>query len=499
MTYELKNGAIIENDKQARIMQWLIDEHPQICSDYPYSDTGMAQLFMDIFCDNLRYCPENKHWYKWEGYWHGKADKSSATEQLIELLSLLRLYADEIELDEKHPYREYIKIMMSTNKIKNIISLVELQSGSMISASEFDKNPYILNTPTSAIDLRDGSVVSHDDLRKYAVTKRTVSRNFIEGLDSRCERWYQFIDQIMNGDKQKIAFLQRALGYSILGDNTEECMFMAYGSTTRNGKGTLFSTIGAVLGHDYSSVVSPKMICELRQGVSQDYNAAQPALAKLVGTRFVSMSESPKDARLDAASMKALTGRDELMTRQLYGSPFEFIPQFTMWMNTNYLPAINDTTVFSSKRIWVIEFNRHFEDWEQDKTLKSYFTDPANTPTILAWLIEGCKDYLNGGLRVPQCVKDATDKYEKSQDRIGRFIDECCEECDFENGDLRGTIYSAYTAWCHNPENRFQPMGSTSFYNEMSGRGYHIKHTATGYIMSGLKQRVPEKGKVKLT
>ena len=137
-------------------------------------------------------------------------------------------------------------------------------------------------------------------------------------------------------------------------------MFIAYGRTTRNGKSTLFAAVQAALGHDYCNVVSPKIICEARNGMGQDYNAAQPMLAKLVGVRLALMSEAAKDSRLDGAALKSLTGRDELMTREMYGNPFTFLPQFTLWLNTNFLPAVNDASVFASDRMWVIEFDRHF-------------------------------------------------------------------------------------------------------------------------------------------
>lgn len=128
-----------------------------------------------------------------------------------------------------------------------------------------------------------------------------------------CKRWAQFIDEIMGGDQEKAAFLQRALGYSILGVNREECMFIAYGSKTRNGKGTLFSTIATVLGGDYADSASPDLICEGRNGKSTDFNAGTACLSQAGGyAGLVTMSESAKGVRLDAASMKTITGRDAL-------------------------------------------------------------------------------------------------------------------------------------------------------------------------------------------
>ena len=49
-----------------------------------------------------------------------------------------------------------------------------------------------------------------------------------------------------------ITWMQRALGYSILGKTDEQCLFIAYG-TGANGKSTLFEVIREVLG-DYAKV-----------------------------------------------------------------------------------------------------------------------------------------------------------------------------------------------------------------------------------------------------
>ena len=43
--------------------------------------------------------------------------------------------------------------------------------------------------------------------------------------DVSCKRWEKFIDEVTMGDKDKADFLQRSLGYSLLGMSNEECGF----------------------------------------------------------------------------------------------------------------------------------------------------------------------------------------------------------------------------------------------------------------------------------
>ena len=90
---------------------------------------------------------------------------------------------------------------------------------------------------------------------------------------------------------------------------------------------------------------------------------------------------------MNAAQVKNMTGNDTLNARFLHENSFDFEPQFKIYINTNYLPDVTDMTLFSSGRILIIPFDRHFEEWEQDKTLKETFRKPEVQSAILNWLI----------------------------------------------------------------------------------------------------------------
>lgn len=501
MNYELSNGAVINDEVQSAIMERLVALDVYRNPDYTWDDIGMATLMGDVYRDTLRYCPQNGKWYVWEDRWCKQGDAGAIMDILQTLLNILRVYCAEMMRNTKEDeeilknYDKFLRSLRKFNPMRNIIETLKTVLNLRMSLGSMDANPYLLNTTRGAYDLRTAERIP--DIREFNVTKKT-SCGLPDFTTVECTRWYQFINEIMSGDNEKIAFLQRALGYSILGINREECMFVAYGSKTRNGKGTLFSTISTVLGSDYVGAVSPDLICEGKNGKSTDFNAPQPALTKLVGTRLVTMSESSKDVRLDAASMKTITGRDTLTTRDLYESSFDFVPQFTLWLNTNHLPAVTDDTVFSSNRIWVIEFNEHFDEQSQDKDLKELFARPENRPTILKWLFDGCSAYLKDGLRVPKSVREATENYRKIHDRVGCFLEEMCDRSDDKSRVLRGKLYSAYRQWCFKPENKYNPLSSTNFYNELMVRGCSLTRHADGWYIVGVKISENKEGGIQL-
>lgn len=472
----------LKDAEQSRIMTRLLSLRPHMSLDHTWDDIGTATLMKDVYEETLRYCPQEGDWYIYDGArWERQGEYGIVSDMLQTLLNLLRLYCHELEVDKTEDpeviegYLRYVNSLRKHTAMRNIIEV--LKTMLRLSKRDMDTDPYILNTPRVAYDLRTGKTLT--ETREKVITMKTQT-SMPTAYQSRCDRWYSFILEIMDDNAERAAFLQRALGYSLLGVNREECMFVMYGRHTRNGKGTLTDAIRAALGEEYANSAPTDLICEGRNGRPTDFNAPQPTLSRLVGTRLVFMSESGKNVRLDAANMKALTGRDTLVTRGLYEASFSFLPQFTLWLQTNHLPAVTDDTVFMSDRIWVIEFNRKFDESQRDRNLKELFSDPENRPTILEWLMDGCRDYIQNGLNPPDCVREATENYRKMHDRIGNFLD---EETVLAEGKaiMRGDLYAEYRAWCRKGERNYNPIGSTSFYSEITTRGYPLIRRSDGW------------------
>ena len=483
--YTLKNGITI-GDEWATLFTHLLEITPHCNINFPYNDIGLGNLFAECFKHCLRFCVDNQQWYVYKNsVWVLDKGEIKTQENMQKLLQLLPWYCDEIKNDDnKEMVEKYEKFIHKSSTDVVLRRCINTSKNMMtIELSEFDKNPYLLNTTNGVYDLRTGLQIENKP--ELYLTKKTNTYP-AHAFTKPCERWYQFIDEIMSHDKEKAKFLQRALGYSIFGVNREECMFLAYGAKTRNGKGTLMSTLTKALSSGYMESVDTDLICVDKRGKIKDFNAPQPALRKIVGARIVTMSENERDVLLASAAVKSITGRDELTTRGLHENPISFVPQFKMWLSTNYLPAVNDDTIFKSDRVWVIEFNETFvsKDKRDDK-LKEYFEHPDNLPTILKWLMDGCKDYLENGLNPPKCVLDATKNYRDTYDRIGMFIKECCLLGE-DKKVVRGNLSTAYERWCRKPENRFTPLGSQKFFNEMILRGFQIRKTLGEYYIIGI-------------
>jgi P4 family phage/plasmid primase-like protien len=276
------------------------------------------------------------------------------------------------------------------------------------------------------------------------VTREYSERGFtVTSVESENLGWDRFIHEIMSGDEEKAKFLQKAFGYSISGDTRYECLFVLYGATTRNGKGTLCESILKVLG-SYGCTARPETI-----SLKKNNNSSSPSedIARLAGVRYVNISEPSRGLVLNAAQVKSMTGGDTINARFLHENSFDFSPKLKLYINTNYLPVITDMTLFSSGRVVIIPFERHFDESEQDKNLKREFAKPKNQSAILNWLIEGYQLLKKDGFTLPDSVKTATEAYKHDSDKIALFFEDALEESP--NSEVRTSeVYARYQRWC---------------------------------------------------
>ena len=416
----------------------LADLNPENNDRYPWTDIGASRLFADYYRAKARYVPERKKWHCYEnGIWKPDIGNLKVMELCKALANQLLTYALSIKDErQRNAYIDYCRKWQLRRYRETVLK--DAQSVYPISMDEFDQDPLVLNCANGTLFLSSMDFCPHN-----SEDKLTKNSGVYYDPEARSERWDNFIREIMSGEEEKARFLQKAFGYGISGDTRYECLFVLYGATTRNGKGTLCESILRALG-SYGCTARPETI-----SLKNNNNSSSPSedIARLAGVRFVNISEPSRGLVLNAAQVKSMTGGDTLNARFLHENSFDFPPKFKLYINTNYLPVITDMTLFSSGRVVIIPFERHFEESEQDKNLKREFVKPENQSAILNWLIEGYKLLTKEGLSLPDAVKSATERYKHDSDKIALFIEEALEVSP--NCELRTSeVYSRYQRWC---------------------------------------------------
>lgn len=445
------------------VMQRLQELRPDSNERYQNTDIGGGRLFADCYKELARYVPQRKCWYCYEnGVWSKDAENLKTMEYVKELADALMNYA--MTISDETQRTAYIKYCCKWQKRHARETILKDAQGIYpISASDFDSDPYVFNCLNGTLHLDTMTFTEHkaEDL----LTKKSCA---FYDPEAESERFDRFIGEVTEGDESKARFIQKSMGYSLSGDIRHECMFIFYGATTRNGKGTLCESVLGVMG-DYGCTSRPETL-----SVKQITSSAGPSedIARLAGVRFVNISEPGKGLNLDAAKLKTMTGSDTLNARFLHENSFDFKPQFKLYINTNYLPVVNDMTVFTSGRIIMVPFERHFDEDEQDRTLKTEFSKPECRSAILNWLIEGFKLQQEEGLTMPHEVQKATELYEKDSDKIRCFTEDCLIP-DVNAEERTSEVYRTYQSWCQ--DNGYYAEGMRTFKQSLQSFAHVVR------------------------
>jgi len=444
---------------------------------YPLDSKGIGNAFADSFKRELRFVADENCWRHFDGIrWKkdhvGLRSRELAKDYLDFLIEILLVIDKE---DEN--FVALSEVVISLTKYGGRKTMLdESMSVHPLTKSDFDSKKNLLNCQNYTIDLSTGKPRKHDP--DDFITKVAP---VLYDKDAKSLRWSDFTLEIMNDDIEATRFLQKSCGYGTTGETNQECLFVFFGPTTRNGKGTLVESIVNVLG-DYSLNMQPDSLAKRKR-----YSGSSPSpdIARNVGVRFVCVNEPAEDMVLDAAIVKQLTGSDTITARMLYANSFDYIPQFKLYISTNHLPMVTDDTLFSSGRIKVIPFNRHFGDNEQDRSLKSLFRTDESKSAILNWLLEGLMLYRCEGLEAPQSILEATSAYRKNTDTVGLFIKDATSKNPKAKILKTSDVFGIYTDWCD--DNDVTSVNLKNFIYTFRKSGFVKRDGKLGNVVYGVE------------
>jgi len=212
-----------------------------------------------------------------------------------------------------------------------------------IRSEDLDRDVWLLNCESGTVNLKTGKLQAHSP--KDFITKLCSAH-----MDPACAipLWMQLLCKVTKDDKNMQRYIQKALGYALTGDTSEQAIFILYG-TGSNGKSTLLNVFADMLGGYAQTTPADTFMQKKNDAVSND-------IARLKGARFVAAIEMEEGKRMAEALIKSMTGGDKLVTRFLYGEFFEYVPQFKVFLAVNHKPIIRDTTNSIWRRIKLIPF-----------------------------------------------------------------------------------------------------------------------------------------------
>jgi P4 family phage/plasmid primase-like protien len=314
--------------------------------------------------------------------------------------------------------------------------------------SKLDSNPYLIGFKNGIYDL-ENMEFRQGEQRDYLTL--TTGYDFID-YDPDCQEVqeiYDFLRKIIPNPKV-FEYLLKVLGRSLLGINDEH-FYIFTGLSGANGKSTLINFLEYTLG-DYMTSADVSLLTNNRAMSS----SASPDIIRLKGRRFVSFAEPEYGDTLKTGIIKAFSGGDTIIARELYKAPISFKLQASMFMCCNDLPNVNSIDGGTFRRLRVIEFKSRFCD--NPIKANEFKIDPTIKDKIKKWrpyfmsiLLHYFELYqeevkINGKIEEPEEVKIATSKYKADNDRFNEYITECLTEVSdgFENIK---SIYNNFMKW----------------------------------------------------
>lgn len=426
----------------------------------PLTDLANAERLVARHGHDLRFCHPMGRWIVWDGRRWAIDDIGEVRARAKEVVRSIYAEAESLSDEEQRKARARWGLASESRmRIEAMIALAQSERGIPILPAELDRDPWLLTVRNGTLDLRTGALRQHN--RGDLIT-RLVEIDY----DPRAPAplWRDFLARIMGGNDDLIAFLQRAVGYSLTGDTSERALFFLYGSGA-NGKTTFLETIRAIAG-GYGVRTPTETLLTRRESIPND-------VARLRGARLVTAAEADEGRHLAEALVKDLTGGDMISARFLHAEWFDFKPTCKLWLAANHKPIVRGTDQAIWDRIKLIPFSVVIPEAEQDKTLVEKLR--AELPGILAWAVEGCLAWRRGGLGVPREVRAATGEYREEMDVLGGFLDDCCARTGRVGAK---ELYQAYLSWCE--ANGEKPISQRQFGLKMAERGFGQFRTARG-------------------
>ena len=373
---------------------------------FPFTDLGNGERFAKDWEDDVIYCSDQKCWYTWsENHWKMNESRiRQCAKKTTRNMPIEAVHSTEM-------MQKLIAWQKTTESIARQNAMLEAASSDpKISRpyEVFTKDEHLFNLQNGTFNLNKQTLLEH---RQEDYITKIANASLHQGTS--CERWLSFIDEVTDGDVSLANFIQKMCGYMLSGNRNEQIILFLLGEGA-NGKSVFLDVLKHVFG-SYAGVINAKAL------IDRNASSIPSDIAALANKRFVMMSEFPEHAPLNTATVKSVTGGDEITARHLYKEWFEFKPQFQVVCALNNMPKLTWVDAAFFRRVRIVPFERIFQPHERDNRLQTALK--AEADGILRWTVEGYQLYKLEGLEPTSKMLDYLEEYMTNEDPVAQFVD----------------------------------------------------------------------------
>jgi putative DNA primase/helicase len=426
-----------------------------------FSDDDLALRFSALYADVLRYTAATGRWYRWtdDNVW-----KHDETLAVFDLARALCRGASSLCYDPRVAPR-----IAGAGTIAAVERLARSDRRHAATVDQWDRDPWLLNTPAGVVDLRTGTLRAA--AREDYCTKITA---VAPGGD--CPLWMAILARLTDGDPEYQRHLQSLCGYVLTGITREQAAFFVYG-TGANSKSVFLNTFSGLMGDYARTAPIETFLASLSERHPTD-------LAALQGARLVTAVESEVNRHWDEAKIKVLTGGERIAARFMRQDFFEFVPEFKLILAGNHKPRLHTVDEAMRRRFNLLPFTVTIPAAERDLELADKLRQ--EWPGILQWAIDGCLAWQREGLKPPAVVQESTTDYLTGEDVLGLYLKDRCKVGQSCHATA-AVLFASWRDWC--ARNGEYAGSQKAFSQALETRGFVRVRSANARLFVGLELR----------
>lgn len=425
-----------------------------------YSDSSMALRWQDTEGGSQhRWLADEGKWMRFvDGRWTVKGGLSGAKSSVGELLF------EEEQIVRKRGDFQVAKDLGSSAKLNNVLHRAATLPKMSVYEEDFDAQPELFNCANGVIDLRTGELLDHEPT--FMLTQGSP---VVYDPEAEAHEFRTFIEWALPNPEVR-AYVQRLFGQAMIG-KVQEHVFPVFTGTGGNGKGTLIRLMMHVMGSEYSTMVSRKLL------VRGQFEEHATMYATLYKRRLAITEETGKNAELSTEVVKTLSGGDAINARKMRQDEFTFMPTHTLVMVTNNLPKVEEDEEALWRRLRIIPFNSKVTrpDVHLEDRLKK------EDSGILNWMLEGAKMWYQEGLGEPIDVMLATTQYHVQSDPLSEYWDEKVDETGKAEDRLPvREVFESYKTWMQEERPDDEPHKSINQFSQAVRNKFKLEAKRVG-------------------
>lgn len=350
-----------------------------------------------------------------------------------------------------------------------IVDNIKLRSELIVHETDFDTDPFVLNTPTGILDLRNCMITPHDP--KYLVMNITNANYIPNVTDNDSPKAYLSMlrdaiwdDNLSIEENENVLdSLLSVYSYSLIGGNPEKIIHVIVGPTN-SGKSVELLVRSKALG-SYAASIHAKSLMKTNRSKSD----IRPDIVRTRNARIITAVETDENDTFDSATLKTLSGNDEQNYRNPHRATGTFKMKGKIAIATNYFPKFSDVNdIALINRLVITELRNTVPEDKQNKDLSNELTRQEMLDRIFTLLCIKAQEYIERGeIVIHETFVSSKRRIVLSQcDSVRQFWKDCVFEIPYQMGNGQFNLYVREWYYCYTQytaKNGMSPCSLTSF------------------------------------